>query len=103
MGLVEARKYIQDLHKRQSNPYLWPDYLTGLPDKAAIIKKMSEIRSKLIGGPHWLDSFGAELRWKPPSLMPPVLPDTPVSADSSMPHGASCRPAMNEDALHCNG
>jgi GGDEF domain-containing protein len=46
MGLVEARKYIQDLHKRQSNPYLWPDYLTGLPDKAAIIKKMSEIRPK---------------------------------------------------------
>jgi hypothetical protein len=54
------------------------------------------------GGPHWLDSFGAELRWKPPSLMPPVLPDTPASADSSMPHGASCRPVMNEDAFHCN-
>jgi hypothetical protein len=43
MGLVEARKYIQDLHKKQSNPYLWPDYLTGLPDKHAIIKKMDEV------------------------------------------------------------
>ena len=43
MGLVEAKKYIQDLHKKQSNPYLWPDYLTGLPDKAAIIKKMDEV------------------------------------------------------------
>lgn len=43
MGLTEAKKYIQDLHKKQSNPYLWPDYLTGLPDKAAIIKKMDEV------------------------------------------------------------
>jgi hypothetical protein len=43
MGLVEAKKYIQDLHKKQSNPYLWPDYLTGLPDKAAIIRKMDEV------------------------------------------------------------
>ena len=43
MGLVQAKKYIQDLHKKQSNPYLWPDYLTGLPDKAAIIKKMEEV------------------------------------------------------------
>jgi hypothetical protein len=47
MGLNEAKKYIQDLHKKQSNPYLWPDYLTGLPDKAAIIKKMDEIAPKL--------------------------------------------------------
>lgn len=47
MGLTEAKKYIQDLHKKQSNPYLWPDYLTGLPDKAAIIKKMDEVFPKL--------------------------------------------------------
>ncbi len=39
MGLAEAKKYIQELHKKQSDPFLWPDYLTGLPDKAAIIKK----------------------------------------------------------------
>jgi|MudIll2142460700_1097286.scaffolds.fasta_scaffold24174_2 GGDEF domain-containing protein len=43
MGLVEAKKYIQDLHKKQNNPYLWPDYLTGLPDKSAIIKEMDEV------------------------------------------------------------
>lgn len=47
MGLTEAKKYIKDLHKKQSNPYLWPDYLTGLPDKAAIIKKLYEVFPKL--------------------------------------------------------
>ncbi len=47
MGLTEAGKYIRDLHKKQSNPYLWPDYLTGLPDKAAIINKLDEIFPKL--------------------------------------------------------
>ncbi len=43
MGITEAKKYIQELHKKQENPYLWPDFLTGLPDKAAIIKKLEEI------------------------------------------------------------
>jgi GGDEF domain-containing protein len=43
MGLLEARKYIADLRKKQNNPYLWPDYLTGLPDKSAILKKLEEI------------------------------------------------------------
>jgi GGDEF domain-containing protein len=43
MRISEARKYIQDLHKRQENPYLWPDFLTGLPDKAAIIKRLEEV------------------------------------------------------------
>ncbi len=47
MGLTEAGKYIQDLHKKQNNPYLWPDYLTGLPDKAAIIEKLDEVFPKL--------------------------------------------------------
>jgi GGDEF domain-containing protein len=47
MGIAEAEKYIQNLHKKQGNPYLWPDYLTGLPDKAAIIKKMDEVSPKL--------------------------------------------------------
>jgi len=47
MATSEAKKYIQDLHKRQKNPYLWPDYLTGLPDKASIIKKMDEVFPKL--------------------------------------------------------
>jgi GGDEF domain-containing protein len=43
MGITEAKKYIQELHKRQDNPYLWPDFLTGLPDKAAIIKRLGEV------------------------------------------------------------
>lgn len=47
MGLLEAKKYIQALHKKQDNPYLWPDYLTGLPDKAAIIKKLGEAFPRL--------------------------------------------------------
>lgn len=47
MGLSDARKYITDLRKKQSNPYLWPDYLTGLPDKAAILKRLEEIYPKM--------------------------------------------------------
>jgi GGDEF domain-containing protein len=47
MSIAEARKYIQDLHKRQENPYLWPDFLTGLPDKAAILNKLQEVYPKL--------------------------------------------------------
>lgn len=47
MGLLEARKYIADLRKKQNNPYLWPDYLTGLPDKSAILRKLEEIYPKM--------------------------------------------------------
>ncbi len=47
MGIAEAKKYIQELHKRQENPYLWPDYLTGLPDKSAIIKRFEEVYPKI--------------------------------------------------------
>ncbi len=47
MGIAEARKYIQELHKRQENPYLWPDFLTGLPDKGAIIKNLDAVYPKL--------------------------------------------------------
>ncbi len=47
MGLTEAKKYIQHLHRKQDNPYLWPDYLTGLPDKSAIIKKLESVYPKL--------------------------------------------------------
>ena len=43
MSISEAKKYIQELHVKQDNPYLWPDYLTGLPDKAAIISKLDEV------------------------------------------------------------
>ena len=47
MGITAARKYITELRRKQSDPYLWPDYLTGLPDKAAIIKKIDEFFPKL--------------------------------------------------------
>ena len=50
------------------------------------------------GGPHWLDSFGADLRWKPPAIMPPVFLGNLPLADSSMLHEASCRLEKNEDA-----
>ena len=46
MSISEAKKYIQELHKKQDNPYLWPDFLTGLPDKVAIIKKLDEVISE---------------------------------------------------------
>lgn len=47
MGIAEAKRYIQELHKKQDNPYLWPDYLTGLPDKTAILQKLEEVFPKL--------------------------------------------------------
>jgi len=47
MGLAEAKKYLNELHKKQDNPFLWPDFLTGLPDKAAIIKKVDEVFPRL--------------------------------------------------------
>jgi len=47
MGIAEARKYIADHRKRQNNPYLWPDYLTGLPEKSAILRKLEEIYPKM--------------------------------------------------------
>jgi GGDEF domain-containing protein len=47
MGLREAKKYIKELHKRQSNPFLWPDYLTGLPDRAAVLHKVEDFFPRL--------------------------------------------------------
>lgn len=47
MGLSEARKYIRQLHKRQNDPFLWPDFLTGLPDKTAILKKLDDVYPRL--------------------------------------------------------
>ncbi len=47
MGLREAKKYIDALHKKQGNPYLWPDFLTGLPDRAAVLKKLYSIYPRL--------------------------------------------------------
>jgi hypothetical protein len=47
MGLREAKQYITELHKRQSDPMLWPDYLTGLPDCHAIVMKKKQVYPKL--------------------------------------------------------
>lgn len=47
MGLREAKRYISDLRRKQGNPYLWPDFVTGLPDTQAIVKKLDEVYSKL--------------------------------------------------------
>ncbi len=47
MGAKEAKKYIADLHKKQEDPYLWPDFLTGLPDKNAILQKVSEVYNEI--------------------------------------------------------
>ncbi|GAB4485409.1 MAG: hypothetical protein OHK006_11450 [Thermodesulfovibrionales bacterium] len=47
MGIAEANKYIKDLRKRQADPFLWPDYLTGLPEKPAIIRVLEEAYPKL--------------------------------------------------------
>jgi GGDEF domain-containing protein len=47
MGLTEAKKYIDELHKKQEDPYLWPDFLTGLPDRKAIISKLEDLFPRL--------------------------------------------------------
>jgi len=47
MSLKEAKKYIDELHKKQGNPYIWPDFLTGLPDKAAILLRLDEIYPRM--------------------------------------------------------
>ncbi|RMG68894.1 MAG: hypothetical protein D6710_09570 [Nitrospirae bacterium] len=47
MGLKEAKRYIQELHKKQDNPFLWPNYLTGLPDRQAVLKKLDSVYPKI--------------------------------------------------------
>ncbi len=47
MSLQRARRYIEQLHRRQDNPYLWPDYLTGLPDQRAVVRKVSEVYPRI--------------------------------------------------------
>jgi GGDEF domain-containing protein len=47
MGISDARRYIRELHRRQEDPYLWPDFLTGLPDKSAIIKNLDTVHPNL--------------------------------------------------------
>jgi GGDEF domain-containing protein len=47
MGIAEAKRYIRELHEKQADPFLWPDFLTGLPGKAAIISRLEEIFPEL--------------------------------------------------------
>ncbi|HHN65347.1 MAG TPA: hypothetical protein ENK09_08320 [Nitrospirae bacterium] len=47
MSLREAHRYIKELHRKQENPYLWPDFLTGLPDRQGILKKLDSVYPKL--------------------------------------------------------
>lgn len=47
MGLKEAQKYIKDHKKKQSDPFLWPDFMTGLPERAAIQIMADKYYSKL--------------------------------------------------------
>jgi len=47
LSLTRAKEYIRKLHSRQSNPDLWPDFLTGLPDKAAVLRRVNEAIPRL--------------------------------------------------------
>ena len=47
MGLPEVNKYIKELRRKQSDPGNWPDYLTGLPGKSAILHELDKIYPKL--------------------------------------------------------
>lgn len=46
MGLKKAGEYIRELHELQDNPFQWPDFLTGLPDRAAVLRKISDVFEK---------------------------------------------------------
>ncbi|MDA8387480.1 MAG: hypothetical protein M0Z58_02300 [Nitrospiraceae bacterium] len=47
MGLAEARKYIAWLHKKQNDPGCWPDYVTGLPGRAATLRQLDLVYPRL--------------------------------------------------------
>jgi len=49
MGLSEAKDYIKALHALQDDPYRWPDFLTGLPDRTAVLRKIHEVYGKRRG------------------------------------------------------
>ena len=100
---------VVDLQPEASPPVYWLwDGLLSVPASTPTDRKypshMTNIlimennyRNRIRGGPHWLDSFGADLRWKPPAIMPPVFLGNLPLADSSMLHEASCRLEKNED------
>ena len=51
------------------------------PISIEFLKKIESFNYKVCtsalvrGGPHWLDSLTADLRWEPPTIMLPVLQD----------------------------
>jgi len=47
MGIREAQKYINQHRKKQSDPLNWPDFMTGLPDRAAVQKMVEKYSPKL--------------------------------------------------------
>jgi PleD family two-component response regulator len=47
VGVHEARRYITELRRRQQDPLLWPDFLTGLPDETAVARVIHDVYPKL--------------------------------------------------------
>jgi GGDEF domain-containing protein len=47
LGVQEAKRYITELRRRQQDPLLWPDFLTGLPDERAVVRAIHDIYPKL--------------------------------------------------------
>lgn len=47
MSIKNAQKYINDLHKKQADPTQWPDFLTGLPDRYAVLRAIDDAYSQL--------------------------------------------------------
>jgi hypothetical protein len=99
ISVVDERLNEQDIKINELKAVF---YVKSFEGNKHYFDKKSFTKTSQRGGPQWLDSFGADLRWKPPAIMPPVLPDNLPLANSSMPHVVSCRPEKNEDAPHCN-
>jgi GGDEF domain-containing protein len=47
VGVQEARQYITELRRRQQDPLLWPDFLTGLPDERAVVRAIHDVYPRL--------------------------------------------------------
>lgn len=46
MRRAEVKKHIDELRKKQNDPYSWPDFLTGLPGKSAVIRMLDGVYAK---------------------------------------------------------
>ena len=47
MSAKNAQKYITELHKRQRDLSAWPDFLTGLPDRYAVLRAIDDAYARL--------------------------------------------------------